>query len=159
MASTLRPIRHEDRLSLVEHLDELRTRLIICVTAFVVCFGVCLWQDDFILDVINRPLEDTAFKGKGDSKDPFERTAAFQAQLRKSAIAVGAGASRRSPPTRSTRPSARAVRAARGGRTARWRESVPPQEARKPVTLGRRRAVRAPPCAWRPTRRCCWRCR
>ena len=36
MASTLRPIRHEDRLSLVEHLDELRTRLIICVVAFVI---------------------------------------------------------------------------------------------------------------------------
>ena len=30
MATALRPIRHEDRLSLVEHLDELRTRLIIC---------------------------------------------------------------------------------------------------------------------------------
>ena len=76
MASTLRPIRHEDRLSLIEHLDELRTRLIICVVAFVVCFGVCLWQDDVILDIMNRPLQDTAFQDKGNSKDPFERTAA-----------------------------------------------------------------------------------
>ena len=87
MTSTLRPIRHEDRLSLIEHLDELRTRLIICVTAFVISFGVCLWQDDVILDIMNRPLEQTAFKEKKSSKDPFERTAAFQAQLRKSAIA------------------------------------------------------------------------
>ena len=52
MTGTLRPIRHEDRLSLVEHLDELRTRLIICVTAFVICFGVCLWQDDVLSSVM-----------------------------------------------------------------------------------------------------------
>ena len=39
MATTLRPIRHEDRLSLVEHLDELRKRLIVCVVVFVGCFG------------------------------------------------------------------------------------------------------------------------
>jgi len=87
MTSTLRPIRHEDRLSLVEHLDELRTRLIICVTAFVICFGICLWQDDVILDIINRPLQSTAFKDKESSKDPFERTAAYQAQVRRTALA------------------------------------------------------------------------
>ena len=40
-----------------------------------------------ILDIINRPLEETAFEDKATSKDPFERTAAFQAQLRKSALA------------------------------------------------------------------------
>ena len=31
MATRLKPIAHDDRLSLVEHLDELRTRIIICV--------------------------------------------------------------------------------------------------------------------------------
>ena len=31
MATRLKPIGHEDRLSIVEHLDELRTRVIICV--------------------------------------------------------------------------------------------------------------------------------
>ena len=49
MATRLKPIGHEDRLSIVEHLDELRTRVIICVIVFVVAFGVCLWQEDFIL--------------------------------------------------------------------------------------------------------------
>ena len=91
MATTLRPIRPEDRLSLVEHLDELRKRLIICVVVFLTAFGVCLWQGDVVLDIINRPLEKTAFKNDGKStKDPFERTAAFQAQLRRSAIASAA---------------------------------------------------------------------
>ncbi len=30
MAKALRPIGHEDRLSIVDHLDELRSRLIVC---------------------------------------------------------------------------------------------------------------------------------
>ena len=45
--AALRPVGYEERLSLVEHLDELRTRLIICVAAFLVCFGVAFWQNDF----------------------------------------------------------------------------------------------------------------
>jgi sec-independent protein translocase protein TatC len=43
MAQALRPVGHEDRLSLVEHLDELRSRIVICLVAFGVVFGLCLW--------------------------------------------------------------------------------------------------------------------
>lgn len=50
-------IRHEDRLSLVDHLDELRTRLIVAGLAFVVAFGLCFWQNSTLLHVINAPLE------------------------------------------------------------------------------------------------------
>ena len=134
MATTLRPIRHEDRLSLVEHLDELRTRLIICIVAFVVCFGVCLWQDDAILDIINRPLEHTAFKDKSTSKDPFERTAAFQAQLRRSSLRSAASFDAIARATEDP-----AVRRGYEQLAAEYRtlaRSVPPQEARRPVTLG-----------------------
>ena len=74
--AALRPVAYDDRLSLVEHLDELRTRLIICLAAFLVCFGVAFWQNDTLLDVMNRPLEKTAFKS--GSQDPFERSATFQ---------------------------------------------------------------------------------
>jgi sec-independent protein translocase protein TatC len=52
----LRPIGHEDRLSVVDHLDELRHRLIICGIALVVAFGFCFWQNDRLLDLLNRPL-------------------------------------------------------------------------------------------------------
>ena len=134
MTSTLRPIRHEDRLSLVEHLDELRTRLIICVTAFVICFGVCLWQDDVILDIINRPLEQTAFKDKKSSNDPFERTAAFQAQLRSSAIASARAFE--SLAAEAEDSASRAQYEALAAQNRAVARSVPPQEARKPVTLG-----------------------
>jgi sec-independent protein translocase protein TatC len=78
--AALRPVSYDDRLSLVEHLDELRTRLILCLAAFLVCFGVAFWQNDVLLDIMNRPLEKTAFQS--GSQDPFERAANFQQRQR-----------------------------------------------------------------------------
>ncbi len=56
MARTIRPVGHEDRLSLVDHLDELRTRLIISGAVLAVTFGFCLWQNNALLKIINKPL-------------------------------------------------------------------------------------------------------
>lgn len=55
MATAIRMIGHEDRLSLVDHLDELRTRLIVCGAALTIAFAFCLWQNHALLKVINRP--------------------------------------------------------------------------------------------------------
>jgi Tat protein translocase TatC len=52
----LGPVDFEDRLTLVEHLDELRTRIVISVAAFVVAFALCFWQNDRLLDIANHPL-------------------------------------------------------------------------------------------------------
>jgi sec-independent protein translocase protein TatC len=57
MATAIRPIGHEDRLSLVDHLDELRTRLIISGGVLAIAFGVCLWQNHALLHIINKPLQ------------------------------------------------------------------------------------------------------
>ncbi|HWG07830.1 MAG TPA: twin-arginine translocase subunit TatC [Solirubrobacteraceae bacterium] len=57
MATAIRPIGHEERLSLVEHLDELRTRLIISGIVLAIVFGVCLWQNHHLLHVLNKPLQ------------------------------------------------------------------------------------------------------
>src|ERR1700756_3755836 len=57
MAPVLRPIGHEDRLSLVDHLDELRKRLIVCAAALGVAFAVCFWQNHALLKIINEPLK------------------------------------------------------------------------------------------------------
>jgi sec-independent protein translocase protein TatC len=131
--AALRPVAHDDRLSLVEHLDELRTRLIICLAAFLVCFGVAFWQNDRILDVMNRPLEKTAFK-KG-SEDPFERAASFQqAQkrlyLQQAAVARAlAGEERLSDETRQMLSEL--------ARTADATAAATPKASpRRPVTLG-----------------------
>src|ERR1700744_4944322 len=53
----LRPIGHEDRLRVVEHLDELRRRLIICAIALTVPFGFCFWQNHHLLNWLNKPLK------------------------------------------------------------------------------------------------------
>ncbi len=51
-----RAVSFDDRLTLVEHLDELRTRLIVSLVAFGVAFALCFWQDDLMLDVFNAAL-------------------------------------------------------------------------------------------------------
>jgi sec-independent protein translocase protein TatC len=52
----LGPISHEDRLSVVDHLDELRSRLVVALAALGVAFALCLWQNHLILEIVNRPL-------------------------------------------------------------------------------------------------------
>ena len=54
----IRPISHEDRLSVVDHLDELRSRLIVCAVAFVVAWGLTAWQNHLVLEIVNAPLPD-----------------------------------------------------------------------------------------------------
>ncbi len=51
------PISHEDQLTLVEHLDELRTRLMISGAAFIVALSLCFWQNEFLLKIVNHPLK------------------------------------------------------------------------------------------------------
>ena len=54
----IRPISHEDRLSVVDHLDELRSRLIIAALAFGVAWAVTAWQNHLVLEIVNAPLPD-----------------------------------------------------------------------------------------------------
>jgi len=54
----IKPVTHDDELSIVDHLDELRSRLMIAIGAFVVAFAVCGWQNQRILSIVNRPLPD-----------------------------------------------------------------------------------------------------
>jgi sec-independent protein translocase protein TatC len=69
MATAIRTVGHEERLSIVDHLEELRTRLIVSAVALAVVFGVCLWQNHALLEVINRPLtkqtEQQVARGEG----------------------------------------------------------------------------------------------
>ena len=56
MPKRVRPIGHEDRLSLVGHLDELRSRIVISLAAFGVALGLCFWQNHQLLKIVNHPL-------------------------------------------------------------------------------------------------------
>lgn len=52
----LKPVKHDEQLSLVDHLDELRSRIIFTLISVSVIFAVCFWQSDRILDIAAAPL-------------------------------------------------------------------------------------------------------
>lgn len=52
----IRPVSHEDRLTVVEHLDELRVRIIACLVVLGVAFGLCFWQNELLLEIASNPL-------------------------------------------------------------------------------------------------------
>jgi sec-independent protein translocase protein TatC len=56
MARRVRAVSHEDQLSLVEHLDELRARLIVCIVVFAVALVLCFWQNHLLLELAGGPL-------------------------------------------------------------------------------------------------------
>jgi sec-independent protein translocase protein TatC len=56
MSRRVRPVSHEDRLTLVEHLDELRTRIVVCAAAFGVALALCFWQNHLLLEIASGPL-------------------------------------------------------------------------------------------------------
>ena len=82
MATAIRPIGHEDRLSLVEHLDELRTRLIICVITVCAALAVAFWQNHALLSILNDPLKETTKSAAKHATGPIGESARFNLALR-----------------------------------------------------------------------------
>ena len=146
----VRPVGHEDRLSIVDHLDELRTRLIWCIAAFIICFSVCYWQNHWLLQTVNRPLQSTQnLDGKKRSKDPLEESARFElrsgAAQKASAAAFAAQSRYYAALAVDKRLSARERALARAAQTqtadaAKAQqdafEAVPTNRSRQPITLG-----------------------
>jgi sec-independent protein translocase protein TatC len=56
MPRRVKAVSHEDRLSLVEHLDELRSRIIVCAVVFGVALALCFWQNNLLLEIAGGPL-------------------------------------------------------------------------------------------------------
>ncbi|MBI5104174.1 MAG: twin-arginine translocase subunit TatC [Solirubrobacterales bacterium] len=134
--SVVRPIGHEDRLSLVEHLDELRRRLILCVVVFMGAFALCYWQNDRVLEIVNEPLDQAQrVECKGQIKDPLEKSACFNRQL---GIAAKATADFARSVARDPGVSTATERAAREAAREldRAAASTPRTTGRQPVTLG-----------------------
>jgi sec-independent protein translocase protein TatC len=82
MAVAIGRIGHEDRLSVVDHLEELRTRLIVCLVAIALAFGVCVWQNHALLRIINRPLTHQTQKQVQRGNGPLGATYAVQQNAR-----------------------------------------------------------------------------
>jgi sec-independent protein translocase protein TatC len=56
MPPRVKTVSHEDRLTLVEHLDELRSRLIVCIVVIGVALALCFWQNHLLLEIAQGPL-------------------------------------------------------------------------------------------------------
>ena len=54
----IKPVAHDDELTVVDHLDELRARPMVSLAAFFVAFALTAWQSDLVLDIVNAPLPD-----------------------------------------------------------------------------------------------------
>src|SRR3954447_6920669 len=52
----MRAAQFDEQMTLVEHLDELRNRIIISAVVLAVACGLCFWQNHLLLDIANKPL-------------------------------------------------------------------------------------------------------
>ncbi len=68
------PASFEDRLTLVEHLDELRNRIIVLVAAVGLAFALCFWQNGLMLDIANDPLPGDQIPTTFGVTEPFFTT-------------------------------------------------------------------------------------
>ena len=64
----------DERMTLVEHLDELRTRIIVSIVVLSVAVGLCFWQNDLLLDIANKPLPDGKEPITFSPTEPFVTT-------------------------------------------------------------------------------------
>lgn len=49
-------LKHGEALPVVDHLDELRTRVFVSVAALGVALGLCFWQNHLVLSFLGKPL-------------------------------------------------------------------------------------------------------
>lgn len=56
MPRRIKAAKFEDRMTLVEHLDELRSRIIFCGVTLLIAAAVCFWQNHLLIEIANRPL-------------------------------------------------------------------------------------------------------
>ncbi|MGA9284253.1 MAG: twin-arginine translocase subunit TatC [Solirubrobacteraceae bacterium] len=137
MAVAVGSVDYEERLSLVEHLTELRTRLIVSIVALALAFGLCMWQNHALLTIINAPLAHQTQKQVKAGNGPLGATYTVQKNARdvagQLAIVVAALERPGSGASPATRTSLQGVTPHLRGDIARL--SAPPS-GDKPVTLG-----------------------
>ena len=77
-SARIRPLEHGQRVSAVDHLDELRTRLIVSLVTVGVAFGICFWQNHQLLHIINQPLANQTQQQVRDGHGPLGATFTVQ---------------------------------------------------------------------------------
>jgi sec-independent protein translocase protein TatC len=131
MATALRPVAHEDRLSLVEHLTELRVRIVISLVAFVAATAVCMWQNQTVLEILNDPLTQTVEAGK---RDPIMLGATYDHAVAR--LQRQTAATMRLAASDTDNARLRAALSRLAASNERVAQLAPVVRARRPVTLG-----------------------
>jgi sec-independent protein translocase protein TatC len=75
----IKAINHADEVTLVEHLDELRSRIIVSLAAFGVALALCFWQNHLLLEIANAPLPDGREPITFGVAEPFTTTLTISA--------------------------------------------------------------------------------
>jgi sec-independent protein translocase protein TatC len=73
-APRLRAAKFDEQMTLVEHLDELRNRIIASAAVLVVACGLCFWQNELLLEIANEPLPDDRVPITFSVTEPFMTT-------------------------------------------------------------------------------------
>jgi len=137
MAVASARIGHEDRLSLVDHLSELRGRLIVSLAALAVAFGLCMWQNHALLSFINKPLSTQTQKQVKKGNGPLGATYAVQQSARTVATQLRVLTGALDRPGSGVSPATRAALAGVDPQLQRAIKGLSkPPEGNKPVTLG-----------------------
>jgi sec-independent protein translocase protein TatC len=132
-----RPVAHDATLSVVGHLAELRSRLIVCLAALTVAFGICLWQNDALLHIVNRPLDTQTQKHIAKGEGPLGEISTTQRSVLALARADRATAAALAVPGSGLSDAGRAAMQARVAQLDRTIAALPTHvDGNKPVTLG-----------------------
>ena len=86
----IRSVSHDDQLSVVGHLDELRTRLLVSLAVVIVAFGFCFWQNHALLHLIDSPLAHQTQQQVRDGHGPLGATYQVQRNARDVAVQLHA---------------------------------------------------------------------
>ena len=86
MPIAIRRVAHDDQLTLVGHLDELRSRIIVSLVAVAIAFGFCFWQNNALLRLIDRPLAHQTEQQVRDGHGPLGATYRVQESTRDVAV-------------------------------------------------------------------------
>ncbi len=137
MAVAIKKVGHHERLGLVEHLDELRTRLIASLAVVVVAFAVCMWQNHALLHIVNKPLARQTQKQVRAGNGPLGAAYTNQQNTRAVATQLAEVVNTLAQPGSGASPAARASlhNITPHLKSAINRLSTPPR-GDKPVTLG-----------------------
>jgi sec-independent protein translocase protein TatC len=74
----IKRLNHDEEAPLVDHLGELRTRIVASLSAFGVALGLCFWQNHLLLELLRRPIGNKQLITLGVA-EPFTTTLTISA--------------------------------------------------------------------------------